>query len=277
MMEKQLQAKSEALLACLRGMDSVIVALSGGVDSSLVAYAAHRALGDRALAVTSGSESLKREDLALTRKLTAAWGMNHLVIETPELDNADYARNPIDRCYYCKSTLYDGLLRVARERGIATIANGSNLDDMGDHRPGMKAGKEFKVRSPLLECGFRKEDIRALSAAYGLPNADKPQAACLASRVPYGTPVTRELLARIARAERVLAEMGFRQYRVRHHGEIARLELEQRDFALAIERHAELVQAIKACGYAFVALDLAGFHSGSLNYAVVEAHQAAPR
>jgi len=274
MMDDQLQAKSEALLACLRGMDSVIVALSGGVDSSLVAYAAHRALGERALAVTSGSESLKREDLELTRRLTAGWGMNHLVIETPELDNPDYVRNPVDRCYFCKTTLYNGLERVARERGFTTIANGSNLDDMGDHRPGMKAGQEFKVRSPLLECGFRKDDIRALAAAYGLPNSAKPQAACLASRVPYGTPVSRELLARIEQAERVLSEMGFSQFRVRHHGDVARMELAPHEFALAIERHTELVQAIKACGYAFVALDLAGFHSGSLNYAVVTTSRA---
>jgi uncharacterized protein len=267
-MDAQLQAKSEALLSCLRGMDSVIVALSGGVDSSLVAYAAHRALGERSLAVTSGSESLKREDLELARRLTERWGMNHLVIETPELDNPDYARNPVDRCYYCKSTLYDGLARVAHERGISAIANGANLDDMGDHRPGMRAGREFKVRSPLLECGFRKSDIRALAAAYGLPNADKPQAACLASRVPYGTPVSRELLARIERAERVLADLGFGQCRVRHHGDVARLEIAPEQIPLAIERKSELVQAIKACGYAFVALDLEGFRSGSMNYAV---------
>lgn len=274
MMDEQLQAKSEALSACLRGMDSVIIALSGGIDSSLVAYVAHRVLGERALAITSGSESLKREDLELTRRLTAGWGMNHLVIETPELDNPDYARNPVDRCYFCKTILYDGLVRVARERGFATIANGANLDDVGDHRPGMKAGQEFKVRSPLLECGFRKDDIRALAAVYGLPNADKPQAACLASRVPYGTPVSRELLARIAQAEGVLGEMGFSQYRVRHHGDVARLEITPHEFALAVERHAELVKAIKACGYAFVALDLAGFRSGSLNHAIAEPRRA---
>jgi len=270
-MDAQLQSKSEALLACLRAMDSVIVAFSGGVDSSLVAYAAHQALGQRALAVTSGSASLKPEDLELTQKLTAEWGMQHLVIETPELENPGYVRNSIDRCYYCKTTLYDGLARIARERSIATIANGANLDDMGDHRPGMKAGEEFKVRSPLLECGFRKNDIRALATAYGLPNAEKPQAACLASRVPYGTAVSRELLARIGRAERVLADMGFTQYRVRHHGEIARLELVPEEFATAIERSDELVRAIKACGYTFVALDLAGFRSGSLNHAVGDA------
>lgn len=273
-MDAQLKNKSEALLACLRGMDSVIVAFSGGVDSSLVAYAAHRALGDCALAITSGSQSLKREDLELTRKLTAGWGMQHVVIETPELENPGYVRNSIDRCYYCKTTLYDGLVRIARERSIATIVNGANLDDVGDHRPGMKAGEEFKVRSPLLECGFRKEDIRALAVAYGLPNAEKPQAACLASRIPYGTAVSRELLARIARAERVLADMGFSQCRVRHHGDIARLEVVPQEFSLAIERHDELVQAIKACGYTFVALDLAGFRSGSLNHTVAAARRA---
>ena len=273
-MDAQLQSKAEALLACLSGMDSVIVALSGGVDSSLVAYAAHQVLGERALAVTSGSESLKREDLELTRKLTAEWGMKHLVIETSELDNPNYAHNSVDRCYYCKTTLYDELMRIARERSIATIANGANLDDMSDHRPGMKAGQEFKVRSPLLECGFRKEDIRALAAVYGLPNAEKPQAACLASRVPYGTAVSRELLARIARAERVLADMGFSQYRVRHHGDIARLEIVPQEFAMAIQRHDQLVQAIKDCGYAFVALDLAGFRSGSLNYTFDEVESA---
>jgi len=273
-MDAQLQSKAEALLACLSGMDSVIVALSGGVDSSLVAYAAHQVLGERALAVTSGSESLKREDLELTRKLTAEWGMKHLVIETSELDNPNYAHNSVDRCYYCKTTLYDELMRIARERSIATIANGANLDDMSDHRPGMKAGQEFKIRSPLLECGFRKEDIRALAAVYGLPNAEKPQAACLASRVPYGTAVSRELLARIARAERVLADMGFSQYRVRHHGDIARLEIVPQEFAMAIQRHDQLVQAIKDCGYAFVALDLAGFRSGSLNYTFDEVESA---
>jgi uncharacterized protein len=270
MADQALQAKADALTACLRDMDSVIVALSGGIDSSLVAYAAHRTLGERALAVTSGSASLKREDLELTRKLTADWGMSHLVIETPELENPGYARNLADRCYFCKSTLYDGLIRIARQRGFTAIANGTNLDDAGDYRPGMRAGQEFNIRSPLLECGFRKDDIRALAAAYGLPNAEKPQAACLASRVPYGTPVTRDLLARIARAERVLGEMGFSQYRVRHHGEVARLEILPGEFNLAIERHAELVRAIRDCGYVFVALDLTGFRSGSLNHALVE-------
>lgn len=265
MMDPQLQAKSQALLECLRGMNSVVVALSGGVDSSLVAYAANLALGKKALAVTSGSASLKREDLELTRRLTADWGMNHLVIETRELDNPDYSANPVDRCYFCKSTLYEDLARIARQRGFDTVVNGANLDDLSDHRPGMKAGQEFNVRSPLLECGFRKPDIRALSAAYGLPNAEKPQAACLASRFPHGSAISRELLARVERAEQVLQGMGFSQYRVRHHGELARLELVPQEFQAAVDRHAELVAALRACGYTFITLDLAGFRSGSLN------------
>jgi uncharacterized protein len=260
-----MQSKHDALRGCLRDMSSAIVALSGGVDSSLVAYLAHQELGDRALAVTSGSASLKREDLALCRSITAEWGMPHLVVDTPELHNPNYAANPVNRCYFCKSTLYQALDGVARERGFATVLNGANLDDMGDHRPGMLAAKEFAVRSPLLECGFRKGDIRALSAELGLRNADKPQAACLSSRVPYGTPISQELLDRIERAERVLGELGFTQSRVRHHGDVARLEILPGEFELAIARREELSRLIKACGYVFVSLDLEGFRSGSLN------------
>ena len=273
-MDAALGLKFDALQTCLRDMGSVVVALSGGIDSSLVAYAAHRVLGERALAVTSGSESLKRDDLELTRSITAEWGMRHLVIETAELTNPLYASNPVDRCYFCKTALYQGLGQIARERGFAVIVNGANLDDLGDYRPGMRAGEEFKVRSPLIECGFRKDHIRALAAEFGLRNAAKPQAACLASRVPHGTAISSELLGRIERAERVLGELGFTQYRVRHHGEVARLEITEPEFALAIERRAELATAIKACGYRFVTLDLVGFRSGSLNHSTVQTQEA---
>ena len=169
-----MQSKHDALRKCLRDMSGAVVALSGGVDSSLVAYVAHQELGGQALAVTSGSASLKRDDLELCRSITAEWGMSHLVVDTPELHNPKYAANPVNRCYFCKATLYQALAGIARERGFATVLNGANLDDVGDHRPGMLAAREFAVRSPLLECGFRKQDIRALSAELGLRNADKP-------------------------------------------------------------------------------------------------------
>jgi len=247
-------------------MSGAVVALSGGVDSSLVAYVAHQELGGQALAVTSGSASLKRDDLELCRSITAEWGMSHLVVDTPELHNPKYAANPVNRCYFCKATLYQALAGIARERGFATVLNGANLDDVGDHRPGMLAAREFAVRSPLLECGFRKQDIRALSAELGLRNADKPQAACLSSRVPYGTHISQQLLDRIERAEQALSDLGFTQCRVRHHGDVARIEILPREFELAVARHGELSRAIKACGYVFVSLDLDGFRSGSLNH-----------
>lgn len=252
----------------MRGLDSALVALSGGVDSSLVAFIACQELGPKALAVTSGSQSLKREDLVLAQSITADWGMQHLVIETAELENSDYARNPVNRCYYCKSTLYVEMRKIARDRSIPWILNGTNLDDMGDHRPGLLAAQEYEVRSPLVECGFRKADIRAVAAHLNLKNAGKPQAACLSSRVPYGTPVTRDLLVRIERAENVLSGMGFTQFRVRHHGDVARLELIPAEFQMAIEHRAELVAALKACEYQFVSLDLYGFRSGAMNHSV---------
>lgn len=264
-MEDPIQHKLTRLRELMHGFGSAIVALSGGVDSSLVAFVAAQELGPHALAVTSGSASLKRDDLALARAITAEWGLAHLVIQTAEMDNPNYAANPVNRCYYCKSTLYEDLAKIARERGIAVVLNGTNLDDCGDYRPGLSAAAEYHVRSPLVECGFHKSDVRAVAALLQLKNAGKPQAACLASRVPYGTPVSPALLARIERAESVLADMGFRQHRVRHHDTVARIELAPEDFALAVQHHAELSAAIKACGYTYVALDLDGFRSGSMN------------
>ena len=264
-MTPELNQKYQHLQDIISGYETVIVAFSGGIDSSLVAYVAGQVLGTKALAVTSGSASLKRTDLALSKRLSDDWGVAHEVIVTDELNKADYRANPTNRCFHCKTSLYTELQQIAEARGVAVIANGTNLDDLGDHRPGLVAAENHNVRSPLVESGFHKADIRALATALGLENADKPQAACLSSRFPYGTAINQELLAQVEAAEDILAELGFSQFRVRHHGDVARLEVLPAEFALAAEHHATLEQRIKALGYRFVTLDLGGFRSGSLN------------
>lgn len=260
-----LERKQQALRARLRGFGSAITAFSGGIDSSLVAYLAHAELGGRALAVTSRSASLTREDYDLTRALAAEWGMPYRSIQTQELDNPRYRANPVDRCYFCKSTLYADLAALARAEGYAAILNGTNADDLGDHRPGLKAAEEFAVRSPLLECGFAKADIRALAAHLGLRNAAKPQAACLSSRVPYGFSISIPVLSQIERAEQVLRRLGFTQLRVRHHDQIARIEVPPEDFPRVLEQREAIERGLRELGYRYVTLDLKGFRSGSLN------------
>ena len=264
-MTPELSQKYQHLQAVIAGYDTVIVAFSGGIDSSLVAYVAGQVLGTRALAVTSGSASLKRTDLELSRRLSEDWGIAHEVIVTDELSKADYRANPTNRCFHCKTSLYTELQQIAQARGVAVIANGTNLDDLGDHRPGLVAAENHNIRSPLVESGFNKADIRALATALGLENADKPQAACLSSRFPYGTAINQKLLAKVEAAEDILAELGFSQFRVRHHDDMARLELLPAEFGLAAQHHNIIEQRIKALGYRFVTLDLAGFRSGSLN------------
>jgi uncharacterized protein len=264
-MTPELSQKYQHLQDIIAGYETVIVAFSGGIDSSLVAYVAGQVLGTKALAVTSGSASLKRTDLALSKRLSDDWGIAHEVIVTDELNKADYRANPTNRCFHCKTSLYTELQQIAEARGVAVIANGTNLDDLGDHRPGLVAAENHNVRSPLVESGFHKADIRTLATDLGLENADKPQAACLSSRFPYGTAINQELLAQVEAAEDILAELGFTQFRVRHHSDVARLEVLPAEFALAAEHHATLEQRIRALGYRFVTLDLGGFRSGSLN------------
>lgn len=267
-MDSALEQKYQQLQANVAQYQSAIIAFSGGIDSSLVAYVAGQVLGERALAVTSASASLKRADLQLAKTLAAEWGIRHKVIVTDELANPAYRANPADRCFYCKSSLYTYLDQMTATEGVDIVLNGTNTDDLGDHRPGLVAADNYEVRSPLAECNFNKADIRALALALGLRNHDKPQAACLSSRFPYGTEITLDLLAQVEAAEEVLVELGFEQCRVRHHGDVARLEVPQQQLAEALAQADELQRRIAATGYHYVTLDLAGFKSGSLNKAL---------
>jgi pyridinium-3,5-biscarboxylic acid mononucleotide sulfurtransferase len=265
-----LERKAAALDAALRELPSLIVAYSGGVDSAYLAYAAHRALGAGALAVTADSPSYPERHRALALRLARDVGFNHLVIQTAEMARPEYRANPANRCYYCKHELYTHLSALARERAIPAIADGSNADDRGDYRPGRQAAREFGVRSPLDEAGLTKAEIRELSRVAGLPTWDEPASACLSSRIPYFSEVTDEKLRMIERAETALRDMGFRICRVRHHDTIARLELGRDEMARAFDP--EIASAIdrelRAIGYAHVTIDLRGYRLGSLNDAL---------
>ena len=265
--------KYAALQTAVRDLQRVIVAFSGGVDSSLVAYVAAETLGEDALAVTSGSQSLKRSDLKLAGELAEKWGMSHRVIVTDEVSKPEYRANPVNRCFYCKTTLYDALARIAAAEGYDHVLNGTNTDDLGDHRPGLIAANDFRVVSPLVDAGFDKADIRALAAHLGLDNAAKPQSACLSSRFPYGSHITEQRLAQVEAAEDALAALGFSQYRVRHHEEVARIELVAAELPRAVEMREAIQEAVKATGYRFVAVDLGGFRSGSLNEGLIDVVQ----
>lgn len=260
-----LDEKYARLQACLRDLGSVLVAFSGGVDSTLLLKVAYDTLGELAVAATADSETYPREELAQARELAVLIGCRHIVVRTNELHDPAYAANTPDRCYYCKKTLFMELEPIAQQRGIQAIIYGAMADDLGTHRPGHRAAAEFQVRSPLIEAGLGKLEIRELARRLGLPNWNKPSFACLSSRIAYGEPVTAAKLREIDEAERFLRGLGLRQFRVRHHDTIARLEVEPEDLPTVLAQRDVIVTQLKTLGYVYVTLDLQGFRSGSMN------------
>lgn len=259
------QEKLLRLDAVLHELGRVVVAFSGGADSAFLAHRAHTVLGPLAAhAVTAVSPSLATDEDADCRALAAEWGLRWTPVDTEEMARAAYRANDTDRCYHCKAELMDVVAPIARAEN-ATVVLGVNVDDLGDHRPGQKAADERGARFPLVEAGLTKFDIRSLSQELGLRTWDKPAAACLASRIPYGTPVTVTTLSQVDRAEAALRRLGLRQLRVRHYGDTARIEVDLAEFPLAVERRTEIVDAVHRAGYRYVTLDLEGFRSGNLN------------
>jgi len=262
-----IERKQARLEQILRDLGSLLVAYSGGVDSTFLAAAAHRVLGERALAVTAASPTYPSSEVEEARETAHRLGLRHMVIETDELENPEFVRNDRSRCYYCKGELFAKLWEIARQEKLAAVADGSNADDTGDYRPGRQAGKELGVRSPLLEAGLAKAEIRELSRRWDLPTWKKPSFACLSSRFPYGTSITLDALERIERAEEYLKSLGLGQLRVRHHDPIARIEVDPDSFPLLLNPQVRdgIVQHLRELGYHYVTLDLEGYRTGSLN------------
>jgi uncharacterized protein len=265
--DRSLEEKNQALRVAIRKTGGLAVAFSGGVDSTFLAAVAQEELGDRALAVTALSPTYPAHEQAEAVELAARIGIRHETVESNELEIPNFADNPVNRCYFCKKELFEVVAEIASGYGIEQVADGTNFDDLSDHRPGRRAAKELQVLSPLLEAGLRKDDIRALSAQMELPTADKPAFACLASRFPYGDKITQEKLESVDALENMVRSLGIRQVRVRHHGETARIEVEPGEIEVLCgqgNREAVLAKG-RECGFAYVSVDLAGYRTGSMN------------
>ena len=263
---QDLQSKTANLLEFFQGLNGVLVAFSGGVDSTLVLKIASEVLGARATAVTATSPTLPHEELEAVRQLSEELGARLIVASTNQLDSEAFVRNDSMRCYHCKTDLYQLLAPIKQDTGIATVVDGAHVDDLGDDRPGLQAARKFGVRSPLVEAGFGKADVRALAKALGLSNWDKPAAACLSSRIPRGTRITEQKLQRVGQAERLLKDEGFRQVRVRDHEGIARIEVDPNELPDFLEpvRRDRITRGLKALGFQFVTLDLEGYRLGGV-------------